>query len=273
MTLKNFARQWLPPAVLGFLRGRRPVAEAIRFTGDYASWAEARRDSSGYDSPVILERTRAALLQVKNGAAGFERDSVLLPVPEPPLQVIAGLLRAAAEQDGRLHVVDFGGSLGSTYFQCRSFLAPLAALKWGVVEQPAHVACGQREFADERLEFFPDLSAALLREPPDVLLLSSVLPFLPAPHDFLAKALRHRFRYVIVDRTFFHAGPADRLTVEQVPAWIYPASYPAWFFAEPPFRAAFAADYELLAEFPSRDEVDLPGTPAWSRGMIYRLKP
>lgn len=266
-------RQLVPPVLLNLLRPRGADRGVIRFTGRYASWADALRHSTGYDAPVILERTRAALAAVRDGRARAERDSVLLAEPEPPLAVIAGLLRAAAERGGHLHVADFGGSLGSTYFQCRDFLGSVDPLQWSVVEQPAHVACGQREFRDGRLDFFADLPAARKRAPVDVLLLSSVLPFLPDPRTFLATALAERYPYVIVDRTFFHGESSDRLTVEHVPADIYPASYPAWFFAAPAFQALFDPAYELLASFPALDQPQLPDAVAWSRGMIYRLKP
>ncbi len=272
--MKALARQLLPPLLTEWLRGRRPARGrqdgAIRFAGDYPSWEEARRHTTGYDSPVILARTRDALLQVKNGTAVFERDAVLLPVPEPPMALLAGLLRAAAEKAGRLHVLDYGGSLGSSYFQCRNFLAPLSALRWSVVEQPAHVACGQREFADDRLQFFASVEDCLAAGRPDVLLLSSVVQYLPAPHEFLACMLRHQFDWIMVDRTAFHDGPRDRLTVQQVPEAIYPASYPAWFFSESRWRQNFPPAYECLAAFPALDRPELPDGRAYARGMIYR---
>ena len=58
-----------------------------------------------------------------------------------------------------------------------------------------------------------------------------------------------------------------------MPAWIYPASYPAWFFTEPELRAHFAAEYELLAAFPASDRPVLPGAYACTKGFIYQLRP
>ena len=277
--MKQLAQRLLPPIIYDSLRwclqpaARRPKPEAIRFSGNYSHWEDAKRDSTGYAAPAILEQTRAAILKVKNREAAFERDAVLLPAPELPLPLLAGLLRAAAENAGRLHVLDFGGSLGSSYFQCRDFLAPLGDLRWSVVEQPAHVACGSRELADERLSFHADIPSVLADGQPDVLLLSSVLQFLPDPHAFLDEALSHRIKYVMVDRTFFHSGAQDRLTVQHVPAWIYRASYPAWFFSEPGFRAHFSAAYELVANFPAQDKPVITGNYVWAKGLIYRLRP
>jgi putative methyltransferase (TIGR04325 family) len=127
--------------------------DRIIFAGHYANWADALRDSEGYDTPLILNKTRDALLQVKNGQAVYERDSVLFDKIEHSFPLLAGLLRAAVAQEGNLCLVDFGGALGSSYFQCRAFLKPVRQLQWLVVEQPAHVQCGRKDFQSDELFF------------------------------------------------------------------------------------------------------------------------
>lgn len=261
----------LPPVLVNAIgRWRHPANNSITFTGDYPDWDAARRASSGYDNSVILEKTRSAIRQVRDGTAIFERDSVLLAEPEPPFALLAGLLAAAAASGGCLRVLDFGGSLGSTYFQCRPFLAGLAELRWSIVEQPAHVACGQAEFATDQLRFHATVDACLVADRPSVLVLSSVLPYLPEPRAFLADMVARQFDWILVDRTFFHDGPRDRLTVQRVPRAIYAASYPAWFLSRTGWAGIFANHYDCLAEFPALDRPDLPG--ATARGMIYRRR-
>ena len=135
MSPKDIVKGITPPIVLNALRritnslGR----DTVRFTGHFASWEEADRASTGYANPIVLERTRSALLKVKNHEAAFERDSVLFDRIEYPFPLLAGLLRAAAEKGASLSVLDFGGSLGTTYFQCRSFLSSLRSLRWSIV--------------------------------------------------------------------------------------------------------------------------------------------
>src|SRR5712691_6915719 len=110
-------KELLPTTV----RRWRKSGRRIIFSGTYESWEAALRDSTGYDAPAIVEKTREALLKVKNGSAAFERDSVLFEKPDYPFPIIAATLKQALASDGRLSVLDFGGSLGSSYFQCRSF--------------------------------------------------------------------------------------------------------------------------------------------------------
>ena len=241
---------------------------AIGYFGDYSSWEEALSESDGYGAPIVFERTRAALLQVKNGTAVHERDSVLFPKVEHNFALVAGLLQAV--ENGELRVLDFGGSLGSSYFQCRPFLASLRSVRWSIVEQPAYVECGRRDFADERLRFYGTVEEYLEHESPQVLLLSGVIHCLADPYGFLAKVLAHRFPSVIVDRTAFLSRGVDRLTVERVPEWIYPASYPSWFLSEERFLSHFREGYELISDFPALDTNQPEGESAYYKGYIFR---
>ena len=70
----------------------------------------------------ILDKVLAATLKVKQGQAVFERDSVLFDEIEYSWPLLAGLMWAAASNGGKLNVLDFGGALGSSYYQNRKFL-------------------------------------------------------------------------------------------------------------------------------------------------------
>jgi putative methyltransferase (TIGR04325 family) len=242
----------------------------LQFTGDYQSWAEALRDSGGYDAPAILAKTRAAVLKVKRGEAAYERDSVLFDQVEHSFPLLAGLLRAAVLQRGELVVLDFGGALGSTYFQCREFLRPLKRLVWCIVEQPAQVACGKSDFESPELRFYASADECLAAHRPDVLLLSSVLQYLPEPYVTLREMVQRGIPRIIIDRTAFLHGDRERLTVQHVPPSIYEASYPAWFLSETKVRGLVkAAGYRLLADFPAADVGSPPGEKACCKGFIF----
>jgi|APLak6261660231_1056022.scaffolds.fasta_scaffold02306_2 putative methyltransferase (TIGR04325 family) len=242
----------------------------VAYVGDYPTFAAAKACSTGYEQGEILERTRAALHKVLRGEAAYERDSVTFDRLELPHTLLALLTRAATENAGRLSVLDFGGSLGSTYFQCRSALAHLPALDWSIVEQPAHVACGQREFANGTLKFYPTIPACLQERRPNVLLLSSVLQYLPEPWKFLREAAAHDFAWIILDRTAFIPADRDRLTVEVVSPRIYPASYPAWFFSRPRLAEHLPAGWKIETEFDALDRQLLDGVELTFKGLALR---
>ena len=267
--IRSALRNATPPIIWGALQALKGRSRQNYFSGDYRFWADAVRESGGYSADGILAATREAMRKIRDGEAVFERDSVLLKQAEPPFPLISGLLRTASRRQGSLSVLDFGGALGSTYYQCRPFLDGVPKLRWSVVEQAAHVACGRADFSSEQLRFYATVGDCLAEEKPDVLLLSCVLQYLPAPYEFLMEILRHKIPSVIVDRSAFLSGDCDRLTVQHVPASIYAASYPAWFFSRSKFMACFQADYKLLQSFSGEDKVALENGDCFFEGFIF----
>jgi len=243
--------------------------EYLHLSGDYPSWGSAIADSIGYDANDILERTATALLKVKRGEAVYERDSVIFDEIQYSWPILAGLMWTAARSDGHLNVLDFGGSLGSTYFQNRAFLAGLHKVRWNIVEQPRQVETGKQHFEDGILRFYSTVQACLAETQPHVILLSSVLQYLEQPYDLLDELATTPCCCLIIDRTPFWAGAHDRLSVQRVPASIYPASYPSWIFSVQRFKALLSLHWAVVAEFDNPDK--LPGpVPFAYRGLIAR---
>ena len=106
---KTLACDWVPPAILRQIRRRRSAD--IRFEEEYATWQDATENCTGYDAGGILEKVLEATLKVKNGEAVYERDSVLFDHIEYSWPVLSGLMWVAARNNGRLNVLDYGGSL------------------------------------------------------------------------------------------------------------------------------------------------------------------
>lgn len=252
--------------IVSCLRGRE-----IRFVGDFKSWAEAEAASTGYGAEYILERTIKAAREVNNGEAAFERDGVPIAEMEYPFPLAWALMRAAARH-GRLHVLDFGGALGSTYFQSRALINAASDLRWAIVEQPAHVAAGAKEFGNHELSFHDTIDAARQHAEYDVILLSSVIQYLQDPLGFVDSVLTPEFPSIILDRTPFMVDGVARLTVQHVPEWIYPASYPAWFFSEDELLARFAQQYELVAGWPGSDNAQPENGKAIFKGFLFERK-
>ena len=275
MIIHHFARLWLPAVLLDALRRARDAYfknDRIRFVGDYRTWAEAEHASVGYSAANILEKTRSAMLKVKNGEAPYARDSVVFDQLVYPFPLLAGLLRARSADEERLSVLDFGGSLGTTYFQCRDFLSVTGPFRWSIVEQPEHVKCGREEFADERLRFYTSIDECLTHEQPNVLLLSGVIQCLPVPYKFLADVVELGFPHIIVDRTAFFRGDRDLLTVQHVPESIFRATLPAWFLSEKRFLSAFGKHYRLVAGFTASDALQPEQGPADFKGFIFEIE-
>ncbi len=262
---RNLAKHVVPaPVRRAWRRWRAPRW----FSGDFATWAEARACTAGYDAEAVLQRAVDAAREVRAGRAAWERDGTTFATPALHQPLLAAL-QAAAGGVRQLVVVDFGGALGSTWHQHRRALERIVA-RWRIVEQPAFVDAGRREFSDEVVSFHASLDEACGFGPPDVILLSSVLPYVEAPHELLAALVRRRPPHVILDRMPFIAGERDRLVIQTTPDALGGGSYPCWLFAQESVAAHFTRDYIQRADWP----VDFDQTDSFVayRGMHFELR-
>lgn len=242
------------------------------YFGAYRDWASARAESTGYDADLILEKVKGALLKVKSGEAVYERDSVLFGEIQYSWPLLAGLLWVATVRKNRLSVVDVGGSLGSSYYQNRGFLSHLEKLRWCVVEQKNFVSCGKQYFEDGILTFSDSLENEL-RKDPDLVLLSSVLPYVERPYELLETIRKSRVDFVIIDRTPLLDDGEDRITVQRVPPQIYPASYPAWILSRQRLLGFLEQSFNVVAEFDAlAGRINLGDRYAKDAGFVLRKK-
>jgi putative methyltransferase (TIGR04325 family) len=253
--LKEFARDWLPPVVVRLVQKRR--SSGLCFEGNFASWEEANANCTGYDAQDILDKVLAATLKVKHGEAVFERDSVLFDEIKYSWPVLSGLMWGAARNSGKLNVLDFGGALGSGYYQNRKFLQSLPEVRWNVVEQPHYVEAGRKYIEDEQLRFYKTIKECLVENYPNVILLSSVMQYLPNPFDTLSDLCKINADTLIFDRTSFSLTNQDTIRLQHVPADICEAIYPCHTFSEDNFRKLVSEEgYQLLESFNSLDAFD-----------------
>lgn len=239
-----------PPILLASIK--RLLGRRARYICGYSNWDDALGDSDGYDTDRILTRVAAATRKVVAGEAAFERDGVLFPAPSCPFHLLMPMLNAILETNGKLVVLDFGGSLGSTYRQCRPYLDNVS-VSWNVVEQHSFVAVGKAEFETDELHFFAQAEDIPATWRPNVFLLSSSLQYLERPEEVLRLAATSGSRYLIIDRTPFSSLLQDHICVQRVPKNIYPASYPVRIFSYPRLLRILADNWHLVAEFATQE--------------------
>lgn len=240
-----------PPFLADLYRSIR--GGGIKFNGGYKTWDAAQNHAEGYGAEQILEKVRLATHKVIRGEAACERDSVLFDTVPYPFPLIAILLRATSENQGHLNVLDFGGALGSSYYQCKRFLAGVSHLRWCVVEQPHYVKCGQHEFENDTLRFYESVEACTEAASPQVILASGVLQYMPDPAQILGLLVRTGANYIVIDRTPISLSGKQVISVQSVPSALSRSSYPLWLFNEEQLKAPLQVDYEEIAHFDAVD--------------------
>ena len=130
--LRKFIKACLP---YGFIRWKELSAGRammITWTGNYISWEDAVAESQGYDSKCLIDRVKESALKVARGDGLYERDSVLFDEVQYSWPALTGLMRASALLRGNLKVLDYGGGLGSSFFQNRKKMFVLRSYKFKI---------------------------------------------------------------------------------------------------------------------------------------------
>jgi putative methyltransferase (TIGR04325 family) len=263
IVIKRFLKIIIPHRVLDFFSGF-----FYGWSGNFQSWDEALKNSDGYDSPDILKLVRSSALKVRDGEFNYERNSVLFSRIQYSFPLLAGLMWIAARNKGCNNILDFGGSLGSSYFQNRKFLESLADINWCIVEQPALVKCGIDDFQNGNLHFFYSVQDCINTYNINVCVLSSVLQYLEKPYEKLDEIIATGVRFIIIDRTPFVKGK-NRITIQKVHPAIYKAKYPCWFFDESEFRNYMDLNFNCILEFEALDKANIRSE---FKGFIFERK-
>lgn len=240
--------------------------------GNFTSWKEAEQKTIGYNDSHILEKVKESLLKVKNGEAVYERDSVVFDKIEYSWELLSALMWIAAQNKGNLNIIDFGGSLGSTYYKNKQFLDEINSVRWNIVEQPNFVEEGKRSFENDCLKFYYSIDDCIKDGNANIqgILFSSVLQYLESPYSILKDVIEKKIRYILIDRTGFSLNDKARLTIQKVHPKIYNASYPCWFFSESEFCHFFIQNgYDLLFDFESLDTTNIK---AKYKGFMFKRK-
>lgn len=115
---------------------------------DALDYCSRHNHKTGYAANEIIDKVADAIQKVRNGYAEYERDSVLFYEKDYNYPFLSALFLAFNGIKGEhpIQVVDFGGSLGSTFFQNRSLFSTIGRhVVWNVIEQKSFVERGSKE--------------------------------------------------------------------------------------------------------------------------------
>jgi putative methyltransferase (TIGR04325 family) len=110
---------------------------------------------------------------------------------------------------------------------------------------------------------------------PNVIILSSVLQYIENYIEIINQINEIKFDYIIIDRTTFIKGVTHRIVKQEVPEWIYKASYPVHLFKFDEFVSLFT-NYEVVTNFnsfcdPIKHDLDDNEQINW-KGIIFQLR-
>ncbi len=220
--------------------------------GQFNSWKDAEKASGSYNSNVITQKVIEAATAVKKGKANFERDSVLFYKPDFNFSLVALLYKINNSTHG-FSVVDFGGSLGSLYYQHLHLIEEMNLVNWTVVELPGIVKAGKEQFESNTLRFYDNFKSVEKIGSVNLVIFSAVLHYLENPSEIINQVLSISPNWIYIDRTPFTKEAENRIVIQKVPPEIYKATYPCWFFNQELLLKPFLSKYDVVVEFDSLD--------------------
>lgn len=249
------------------------LARLIRYnssmwSGSYPDWeaaAQACRKTSLEGQRLAYER---ALGEVLDGRALFERDSLLQHQPATCWPLMLALRDLQARGTPQPTVLDYGGGLGSVYFQHRPWWTSDRPVTWNVVELPEIAATGRRLVQDPQLQFFDSLDEAVRHRPPDLIVAAGIVSMVPRPEALLHALAALGAQWVFVDRVPVSQRQGQHLITRQVvPRSIYESESQFWFFDECRFLQILSSHWEIVGQ--SLSDCD---DPVWVEGYHYQWR-
>jgi putative methyltransferase (TIGR04325 family) len=240
MSIRTVIKNLLPPIITSLIQNKKRKS----IYGDFSTWNEAEKAGGKYapNMEVLVERYKLYRANKPRVYNKYPTNEIWAWC------TLSGLQLAARENDNCLKVLDFGGSLGSTYFQLRDYLSSIATLKWCVVEQEPCANAGKLHFEDDKLKFFDSLDVATEKTNFNVLLLGGVLQYLSSPYDTLSLLLKSDFEFVFLDRTPLFPSFDEKIMLQETATILGGSLHPIRILSEEKLMSIFNESYTLLGQ-------------------------
>jgi putative methyltransferase (TIGR04325 family) len=254
--LKRALRPFIPPVLMELrqrLAGKGRHGEG--FVGPVPSWQDAVVRSDGWDASAITEKTLRLALQVRDGAIEFEQDTVPRKKIAYSVTTLAFIVLVLSRHRNSLDVLDFGGSLGTNYYQNRKILSSLAKtpFTWNVVERPVLAELGSKHFANSELKFYASLAEAMKSSPRglDSFLFTGSIQYVDEPMALIESVVGMGATTIAFDRLLVSPTGSHEVFVQHPdPSTYYRATYPVWCFSRDAFIENLSArGFRLVEHF------------------------
>lgn len=272
--VRNSVKSLTPPLIWNLLRKnllRNKAHQHVTFKYGFKSWDDASRElQNTYADESIIEKVRTAALRVKSGEYPYERDGVLFDRVVPNWQLNSLVfMHLQQSHSSSLQILDFGGGLGTTYYQFKnSAITDNLEINWVVVEQENFTRVGQNEFSTSELSFLENLESCNFDQQ-FIAIALGVLQYLKDPFHYLQQIVDLNPEYIFIDSTPFSYSDVDSVSLQFVPSSIYSSAYVAHVFSWNKLYGLLGVKYQVISVW---DCVEQPDPKNVYKGAIFRRK-
>ncbi|MEO8682646.1 MAG: methyltransferase, TIGR04325 family [Vicinamibacterales bacterium] len=202
-TWKHWARRLLPPIVVDWVRPPTAPPSRVTWRGVYPTRRDVPTHRDAYDAELIDE-------MVKYTHAAYQGRADQIPLWHETFVVAAALIASARSA---LHIVDYGGGVGSAFAQLLPALPGDVQVRYLVVDMPDVCDAGRQLFnSDDRIRFSTELPQG--GQPPDLVYVNAVLQYLDDYGDRLGDLAALKAPWILFSRLSAWDGP--RFATQQV---------------------------------------------------------
>ena len=245
--------KWIKIVAKNFIIGEK---NKFFFKGPFDTWKDALTNSEGYHSSKIIDKLFISAMKVKNKKFAYERDTVLFSQPSYNWMLLYNIFKYFNNYQN-FNLIDFGGSLGSTYFQHKFFFNSFKTMKWNIIEQSKISKIGNRFFRDKNLKFFNNLEPVIKKDKSKFIILDNVLQYIENPSYIIDILSKHKGITIIIDNIFFTEKNKDIIIVQKTPKRIYEATYPLRIFSKSKFLKKIGQHFKIIENKKNNFSFDL----------------
>lgn len=267
-SVRRFLKGALPLFVYEGIKARK---SPIKYEYGFKNWADAKAASIGYSEDSILQKVSDQTVLMVESNSGWVRDGFYFEEVQVNFEILSFLSLQSTRMQP-LRVVDFGGGLGTTFFQNRNILNKFdIKVCWNIIEQPNFVAEGKLILDSiPNLHFFESLSEASITSS-DLVIFSSVLEYIEDSYHFLEEIMRLESKPsgILIDRSPIDLVDSGKYVVQNVDHSIHQARLPLRILGQDKIVEILSSDYELLTDWVSSTQ---PDPKSLARGLYFRRK-
>lgn len=203
----------------------------IYFSNEKKDWFSALELSKSYEDNLILNKIKKIYDNIKDKNFEFyERDGLILN-NKPDETNLIKFLKTCTTKNNSLHVLDYGGSLGSRYFSNYNFIKN-NNIKWNIIEQKKFVNYGREFLQNNFLSFYHSLDECFSEKKINCVIFSGSLQYLENYYKILIQIKKYNIKYIYLDNLPLSNSNKHKIFIQNIPKKIYPSSYPIRIFSK-----------------------------------------
>ncbi|MDB0022452.1 methyltransferase, TIGR04325 family [Flavobacteriaceae bacterium] len=183
----------------------------VLITKQALSWDHALKNSHNYNQDKLVNNIFLSTQNVLKKKYKYESDGINFNNLNIDHNFLESLKKCIKTDNTIL--LDFGGSLGTTFFKYHDLISKNKLIEWFIIEQEKIFEKSKILNFPINLKFFKNIDEIQVK--PDIILLGSVLQYIEHHNKLLTKLISLKPNYVFIERTIFSINNLEPIYIQE----------------------------------------------------------